>query len=317
MYILRELYRTSDSYYDMLSLGEHSTQYTSDRGGLRDMFLQIRSVDDTKKILLLDEQRFSWFATPLAFCAVKPCTVQDINKVIDPIITKYGWHTTEKLFYHIDGITVNGEATDYYMWKTWDIRCMMHIIALQRDDWYIAKSAFGKEIEQIRIYPSSFFTLHHIKQALHKDTGTLLVIGQYYTKRIVFTNGKYQTCEMLDLGWQVLKDIYGENNIRDFFAATKSEVSENTYAASLVEQSVRFYVDMLIRWLRSTQTTGNVFLVSDLVQNEYFMDMFSTTYQTYSQSFIVPLNHIKWLKTYGRKRWPEDIDLQTAAHYIV
>ena len=76
---------------------------------------------------------------------------------------------------------------------------MMHIIALQRDDWYIAKSVFGNQIHQIRIYPSSFFTLHHIKQALHKDTGTLLVIGQYYTKRIVFVDGKFQTCEMLDL----------------------------------------------------------------------------------------------------------------------
>ena len=118
MYILRELYRTADSHYDMLSLGEHSTQYTFDRGGLRDMFLQARKVEDAKKILLLDEQRFTWFATPLAFCAVKPCTVQDINHVIDPIINKYGGHTTEKLFYHLDGITVNGEPADYYIGQT-------------------------------------------------------------------------------------------------------------------------------------------------------------------------------------------------------
>ena len=53
---------------------------------------------------------------------------------------------------------------------------MMHIIALQRDDRYQAKSVFGKQIDQISIYPASFFALHHIKQALHKQYGTLLSI---------------------------------------------------------------------------------------------------------------------------------------------
>jgi hypothetical protein len=91
----------------------------------------------------------------------------------------------------------------------------------------------------------------------------------------------------------VLKDIYAENNIRDFFDASKVSVQENVYAKGLVEQSVRFYVDMLLRRLRSYNTSGDVFLVSDIVHNEFFMDMFSHSYQEYSQSFIVPMNHIQ------------------------
>jgi hypothetical protein len=238
-------------------------------------------------------------------------------QVIDPIVNKYGGHHSEKLFYHIDAITVNGKDVDYYIGQTWDIRCMIHIIALQRDDRYSAKSIFGKNIDQVSIYPASFFTLHHIKQALGKQNGTLLSIGQYYTKRIVFSNGIYKTCEVLDLGWQVLKDIYGENNIRDFFDASKTSIQENQYAKGLVEQSVSFYVDMLLRWLRSYNTVGDIFLVSNLVHNEFFMDTFSVGYQAHSQAFIIPLNHIQWLKTYGRTWWAEDIDIQTAAHYYV
>jgi hypothetical protein len=122
---------------------------------------------------------------------------------------------------------------------------------------------------------------------------------------------------VLDLGWQVLKDIYWENNIRDFFDASKTSVQENQYAKGLVEQSVSFYVDMLLRWLRSYNTVGDIFLVSNLVHNEFFMDTFSTGYQEHSQAFIIPLNHIQWLKTYGRTWWAEDIDIQTAAHYYV
>lgn len=317
MFILHELYRNSESNYNTLSLWEHSSQSGSGKWTLRDMFLKVRSVQDTKKVILLDEQRFSRFATPIAFCAIKPCTTNDMYQVIDPIIQKYGWHHSEKLFYHIDAVSVNWQDTDFYIGAVGDIRCMVYVIALQRDDRYIAKSVFGKSIEQVSMYPSSFFTLHHIKQSLNKQNGTLLSIWQYHSKRIVFANGIYKTCEVLDLGRQVLKDIYTENNIRDFFDEQASSIESNTYAKWLVEQSVKFYVDMLLRWLRSYNTTGDVFLVSNVVHNEFFMDMFSKAYQETSQSFIVPINHIQGLKTYGRNRWPEEIDIQTATHYIV
>lgn len=317
MFLLHELYRNIKSTYNTLLLWEHSSQFASNQGSLREMFIQARQAQTTKKALLLDEQRFSRFATPIAFCTTKPCTAQDMYLVIDPIINTYWWHHSEKLFYHIDSITVNWEEQDYYIGHTGDIRCVLHVIALQRDDWYIAKSVFGKDIEQVRMYPASFFTLHHIKHTLGKMQWTLLSIGQYHTKRIVFQNGMYKTCEVLDLWWQVLKDIYTENNIRDFFDAKINDVEGNTYAKWLVEQSVKFYVDMLLRWLRSYQTTWDIFLVSDIIHNEFFMDMFSRSYQDFSQAFIVPINNVKWLKTYGRNRWPEEIDMQTAAHYIV
>jgi hypothetical protein len=238
-------------------------------------------------------------------------------EAIEPILQKYWGHHAEKLFYHIDCVTINGKDTEYYIGETWDIRFVLHIIALKRDDWYIAKSVFGRDIEQVRIYPSSFFTLHHIKQSLNKQNGTLLSIWQHQTKRILFKNGMYQTCEVLDLWWQVLKDIYAENNILPFFDATKSALEANSYAKWLVEQSVQFYVDMLMRWLRSCDTKWDIFLVSSIVQNEFFMDMFSQSYQEFSQSFIVPITQIAWLKTYGRNWSPEEIDMQTAVHYVV
>lgn len=317
MFIAQEVYRNTKSYFNTLVLGENGSQFVNHQWSLRDIFLQARQASSSKKVLLLDEQRFSWFATPIAFCALEPCTAQDMYQVIDPIIQKYWGHHAEKLFYHIDTITVNWQDVDYYIGQTWDIRCVLHVIALQRDDWYIAKSVFGKEVSQVRMYPSSFFTLHHIKQALHKHHGTLLAIWQYHTKRIVFAHWMYKTCETLDLWRQVLKDIYIENNIRDFFDAKNDDLAGNMYAKWLIEQSVTFYVDMIMRWLRSYDTTWDVFLVSHIVQNEFFMEKFSQSYQQHSQSFIVPINHVAWLKDYGRQRGTEEVDIQTAAHYIV
>jgi len=240
-----------------------------------------------------------------------------MQHIINPIIQRYYTHSTENLFYHIDSVTVNGEPADYYIGQTGDITCIIHIVALYRDDRYYIKSVFGNSVDSIQIYPSCFFTLHHIKQTLAKQDGVILYIGQYYTKRIVFKHGMYQTCEVLDLWWQVLKDIYGENNVRAFFDAKQDDLITNTYAKNLVEQSVRFYVDMLIRRLRSYNTKGDVFLVSEIVHNEYFMSMFNSSYQQTCQSFVVPVTQMHWLKTYGRSWSPEEIDLQTAANYYV
>lgn len=317
MFLISEIYNRKESNYTTCLLGEHSSQFTRSVGTFRSMLQHCKNSQETKKLLLLDEQRFSWFATPVAFCAIKPCTVQDMYDIIDPILQKYWGHNSEKLFYHIDGISVDGVESDYYIGKQWDIRCVVHVIALRRDDRYMAKSVLGNAIDSVSIYPASFFTLHHIKQTLHKQDGTVLYIWQHYTKRVVFENGMYKTCEVLDLWWQVLKDIYEENNIREFFDSKKGTLETNAYAKDLVDQSVRFYVDMLMRWLRSYRIEGNVFLVSDIVHNEYFMETFASMYQQYTQWFVVPISHVQWLKTYGRNWQEEDLDIQTAAHYFI
>ena len=88
----------------------------------------------------------------------------------------------------------------------------------------------------------------------------------------------YVSCEFLDLGWQVLKDIYAENNIREFFTASQEVINE--YAQGIIMQSVQFYVDMLIRRLASQHTQGDVFLVSELMQNTYFMEAFTEAYRS-------------------------------------
>ena len=317
MFLVHEIYNRKESHYTTCTLWEHSSQFMRSVGTFRSMLQHIQQSQDAKRVLLLDEQRFSWFATPVAFCAIKPCTVQDMYSVIDPILQKYGWHHSEKLFYHIDAISVDWSSTDYYIGKQGEIRCVVHVIALHRDDRYLAKSVLGNTIDRVSIYPASFFTLHHIKQTLNKQDGTILYIGQYHTKRIAFAQGMYKTCEVLDLGWQVLKDIYEENNIREFFDANPTSLETNSYAKNLVEQSVSFYVDMLMRWLRSYNVQGDIFLVSDIVHNEQFMTTFANSYQQHTQWFVVPLAHVQWLKTYGRSRWQEDIDLQTAAHYFI
>ena len=107
------------------------------------MLKQVQGSSDHKKLMLLDEQRFTRVATPVAFCTLKPCTVQDMQHIINPIIQRYYTHSTENLFYHIDSVTVNGEPADYYIGQTGDITCIIHIVALYRDDRYYIKSVFG------------------------------------------------------------------------------------------------------------------------------------------------------------------------------
>jgi hypothetical protein len=238
-----------------------------------------------------------------------------MHAIIEPVIASYGGQASEKMFYHVDAITINGKTSDFYIGKIWDIRCIIHVIMLHREDRYEAKRSLGTVFDLMHVYPTSFFTLHHIKHTLGKKHGTLLYIWQYYTKRITFVNGMYVSCEFLDLGWQVLKDIYIENNIREFFGSEWSR-EINDYAEAIIWQSVQFYVDMLIRRLHSQNTQGDVFLVSELMQNTFFMNSFTSAYATITTGFVVPVWHMTWLKTHGKKWRTDEIDIQTAATYF-
>lgn len=277
----------------------------------------VKKNDKKKKLLLLDEDKFFWKTLPVSVHFDKPCTVWDMKAVIDPIVEKVVPNNAEKLFYHMENIYINGEESDYYVGKTGEVKFVLQVVAMWRDKRYDTKAVLWETIEAVHMYPACFFTLHHIKNSLKKHSGTILSLGQYYTKRIVFENGVYKDTEVLDLWRQVLKDVYGENNIADFFDASSELIESNSYAKNLVEQSVQFYVDMLLRRLRTYATKGDIFLVSSLINNEYFMKEFNKQYQHYSLSFVVPLMHMKWLKTYGRNWLSDDIDVQTAAHYFI
>jgi hypothetical protein len=315
MYILYELWKKKASEYISCTLSDSSVQLIRQSTTLGVILQQSLLSRESKQVLLLDEQRFIWRAMPVAFCATRPCTVQDMYATIEPLIASYGWQASEKMFYHVDAISINGKPSDFYIGKTGDIRCIVHVIMLHREDRYEAKRVVGSNFDGMHVYPASFFTLHHIKQTLGKKQWTLLYIGQHYTKRITFAQGMYISCEFLDLGRQVLKDIYAENNIREFFSTNGDVINE--YAEGIIIQSVQFYVDMLIRRLASQNTQGDIFLVSELIQNTYFMEAFTEAYRSIATGYIVPVGHVKGVKTFGKNWSSEELDMQTAATYFV
>lgn len=198
MFIVYELRKKKASEYLSYTIGSSGAQSKRQTVPFGDILRESHQSMEMQKVVLLDEQRFIWRAMPVAFCAMQPCTTQDMYKVIEPLVNSYGGQASEKMFYHVDALTINGEESDYYLGKTGDIRCIVHVIMLHREDRYEAKRALGKDFDTMQVYPTSFFTLHHIKHSLHKNHGTLLYIGQHYTKRIVFNNGMYVSCEFLD-----------------------------------------------------------------------------------------------------------------------
>lgn len=317
MFIVREVDAGKESFFTACVFGENTSRFLHASGDYQNLLEMVKKSDKKRKLLLLDEKKFLWVSAPVVAHFDRPCTVGAMKAIIDPIFDAHLRSDTQRLFYHMDDICVNWEPTDYYIWKTGEFRFLLQMVAIRRDNWYDTKAVLWDRIQNVHIYPASFFTLHHIKDTLKKQNGTILTLGQHYTKRIVFENGVYTDSEVVDLGWQVLKDVYAENNITDFFDATSEIIENNPYAKNLVEQSVAFYVDMLMRRLRNYNMKGDVFLVSSLTNNEYFMKEFNSKYQQYSFSFVVPLMHMKWLKTFGRTRAPDDIDIQTAAHYFI
>lgn len=317
MFIAREIVTWDKNYFSICSFGEKTSRFSQASGDYKKLLSLVQKSSDKKKLLLLDENKFSWIVVPVVTHFDKACSLSDMKKVIDPIFEKYRRHDTESLFYYVDGLRVDGQETEYYIGKKWEVTFSLHIVSMARDVRYDTKAILGDQTNTIHFYPSSFFTLHHINKTLNKSTGTLLSLGEHHTKRIVFENGHCKGEEIIDLWWQVLKDVYTENTVEALFWANQEQIEANPYAKNLVEQSNEFYVDMLVRRLRSTNTKWDLFFVSSLAENQYFMKQFTKKYQQYSLSFVVPMMHVKWLKTYGRKRSADDLDIQTAAHYFI
>lgn len=73
--------------------------------------------------------------------------------------------------------------------------------------------------------------------------------------------------------------MYRENQIVKYRYQPAEEIDKNPLAKSLVLESIEFYVGQLSRWLQDLDLTNqDLFIVSPIIKNGYFMDLFNKKY---------------------------------------
>lgn len=104
--------------------------------------------------------------------------------------------------------------------------------------------------QTLQIFPNSLHTVDFIKKTLNKDSFFLLYIYEDFTKLIQIRNGFFADIQHINIGAQMLRSIYKDNNIAHLFFAKKEDLTNSPLVKDIVYQSVDFFTQMLAKRLK-------------------------------------------------------------------
>lgn len=104
--------------------------------------------------------------------------------------------------------------------------------------------------------------------------------------------------------------MYTENQIVKYWYKSIEEIDTHPLAKNLVIESVSFYVEYLTKRLNDLGLTNkDIFIISPIIKNGYFMEIFNKKYSSLQGKYIVPFHSSSHLVDFGRQWDPSDMDV--------
>ena len=274
-----------------------------------------------KHIFLLDDQRFAFFSYDIKFTSEKKLTLNDIQSLVQEKLTLAEKQTKEKfLFSHFDCIFVNWIEKQFLIWEKWDISCRIILVFLNRESCGIFNDKFWdfQSQKNIEIYPESFQTITYLRNNMHMNNFLLLYIRDSHCKGVLIEDWFYKNIESLNLWVNALMQMYKDNWISKYRYKNYEEIENNPFAKNIVVQTLEFYSEMLCKRINEKKFwLQNIFVVSSIMKNWHFMEIFNKLYSRENNKYIVPFHYSEDLDLFGRNREPEDIDALIYANRVL
>ena len=274
-----------------------------------------------KHIFLLDDQRFAFFSYNLEFSSEKKLTLNDIQSLVQEKIALAEKQTKEKfLFSHFDCILVNWVEKQFLIWEKWDISCRIILVFLNRESCGIFNDKFWdfQSQKNIEIYPESFQTINFLRNNMDMNDFLLLYIRDSHCKWVLIEDWFYKRIESLNLWINALMQMYKDNWISKYRYKNYEEIENNPFAKNIVVQTLEFYSEMLCKRINEKKFwLQNIFVVSSIMKNWHFMEIFNKLYSRENNKYIVPFHYSEDLDLFGRNREPEDIDALIYANRVL
>jgi len=267
-----------------------------------------------KHIFMLDESRFSFFRIDIFLQQEEKITIQDLQKIIKEKCEdqrKLHHLTGDKLVSYIDTIYVNWEEKKYVIWESGEIFFRLYNIYVKKTTVNTFNSIYGNVLQNknIELIPQSFHTLMFLRNTLKKENFLLMYINDINCKIIKVENGFYKSVELINLWINALKQMYKDNDIQQYRYGNYDRIEWNSLAKNLVIKTIQFYVRMLCKWMYDYNLIGtDVIVVSPIIKNGHFIEVFNQEYSTYTNNYIVPFHHSDQLENFDFKRDPDDMD---------
>jgi hypothetical protein len=212
---------------------------------------------------------------------------------------------------YIDSIFVNWEEKKYVMWESGEIFFRLYVIYINDTSLNLLNSAYWKvrEKENVQILPQSFHTILFLRNNLKRENFLLLYITESSAKIIKVTNSFYESVNVINLGINSLKQMYKDNWIEKYRYKDYEEIQENALAENLVIETLEFFSTLFFSRLEEQWCIWNdIFVISSILKNWHFMEVFNRKYREYTNNYIVPFHYSDKLASYNRDREPEGMD---------
>ena len=267
-----------------------------------------------KHVFLLDESRFSFFRFDIFLDNVENFSIQNLHEIteekLNAIEHEHG-ATGHFLATYIDSIYVNWEEKTRIIWESWSLFFRLYAIYIDSQSYNEFKSVYWpiNDNSNIKILPQSFHTTLFLRNNLKRENFNLLYITESGAKIIKIKNSFYDSVNVINLGLNALKQMYKDNWISQYRYKSYEEIQENALAENLVVETLEFYSTLFFSRLEEQKCLGwDIFLISSIVKNWHFMEVFNRKYREYSDNYIVPFHHSDKLDTFDKNREPEDMD---------
>jgi len=292
------------------------------RHNLDQLLVDEKHNNDQQYHFLLNEKRFNYFQFFIHFSSNTKFTRPELQKIINEKMLEVEPKTSGStmLFYTIDSIYVNGEASQHVLAKTWTIFFNLAFVFIDNH----TKELFskrGRNIDKnrnINLIPRSYYTIAFLRDKLNRRNFHLLDIQNNNSTIINVQNWFYAALD--DVNWwsDTLKSIYKDNNILQYYTSTKSEIEWNPLAMQTVEQSVDFFTKTLAKRVKEqVWIDKDLILISDLTTNEFFQENFSKRYNKFINGYIVPFTYSKSLDTFDSNWKRSEMNVLTALNHLV
>lgn len=267
-----------------------------------------------RQIFLLDESRFSFFRFDIYLDCPDGFTIQmlhDITAEKMNYIEREQWVSWWFLSTYVDSVFVNGEERPHMVWESGNIFFRLYIIYIDYNTLNKFDGVYGKvrDNKNILILPQSFHTTLFLRNNLKRENFFLLYISENSAKIIKISNSFYESVKTLNLWIWALKQMYKDNWISQYRYKSYEEVQWNSIAEWLVVDTIEFFSTLFFSWLETEWYIGSdMFLISPIVKNGHFMEVFNKKYREYADNYIIPFHYSDKLDTFGKVWEPEDMD---------
>ena len=263
---------------------------------------------------LLDESRFSFFRFDIFLELEESFSIQKLHEITQEkmdSIELNQWVGWKFLTTYIDSIFVNWEEKKYIIWESGQLFFRLYVIYIDIKTLNQLNSTYGKirDNPNIKILPQSFHTILFLRNSLKRENFLLLSITESTAKIIKITNSFYESVNVINLWLNALKQMYKDNGISQYRYKDYSEIQNNALAENLVIETLEFYSTLFFSRLEEQNCMWNdIFVISPIVKNGHFMEVFNRKYREYTNNYIVPFHYSDKLDNFNREWEPDDMD---------